>query len=227
MTHKRAEHEIAPNLRAALKLGVSMALVAFLANVAYLVAQTLQVAGAVGHPSDEILIYGSSLIIATPFLIAMLALHYLTPEDRKLWSHAGVVFSIIYAVCVTLNYVVQLGTVIPASLHGQLGQIEVLNQTPHSLFWDFDGLGYIFLGLATLFASRVFAKHGIQNWARIFFLANALVTPAIVIVYFYPVFSTTLLLLGGIPWIITSAGSMLLLGLYFWKSSLSYRKERT
>jgi hypothetical protein len=27
---------------------------------------------------------------------------------------------------------------------------RILDQTPHSLFWDIDELGYIFMGLATL-----------------------------------------------------------------------------
>ena len=79
----------------------------------------------------------------------MLALHYVTPIDKKFSSHAALIFSIIYAVFVTANYVVQLATVIPEKLRGNLSAISVLDQTPHSMFWDFDALGYIFIGLAT------------------------------------------------------------------------------
>ena len=46
-----------------------------------------------------------------------------------------------------------------------------------------------------------------------FFIANAAMTPVIAVVYFYPRFSTTLLILGS-PWIVTAAGSMLCLALY-------------
>jgi multisubunit Na+/H+ antiporter MnhB subunit len=77
-----------------------------------------------------------------------------------------------------------------------------------------DALGYIFLGLATLFASFLFANRGFERWVKWFFLANALVTPLIGFVYFYPTFSYGLLLLGA-PWIITASGSMLVLALYF------------
>ena len=86
-------------------------------------------------------------------------------------------------------------------------------RSTHSLFWDFDGLGYVFMGLSTLFAAQVFAKHGLQRWVRWFFLANSLMTPLIALVYFYPVFSINLLLLG-FPWGVTAPGSILLLALF-------------
>ena len=46
------------------------------------------------------------------------------------------------------------------------------------------------------------------------FLANALLTPVVALVYFYPHFSIPLLFLAS-PWIITTPGSLLLLALYF------------
>ena len=147
----------------------------------------------------------------------MLALHHVTPNDKKFWSHAALIFTVIYAVFVTANYVVQLATVIPMKLKGASSQISILIQTPHSLFWDFDAIGYISMGLATLFAVPVFEKQGFQRWVRISFLANALVTPLIAFVYFYPEFSEKLLLLG-IPWTITAPMAMLLLAVMFKKN---------
>lgn len=49
--------------------------------------------------------------------------------------------------------------------------------------------------------------------AKGFFVANAAMTPVIAVVYFYPVFSVSLLILGS-PWILTAAGSMLCLAFY-------------
>ena len=54
--------------------------------------------------------------------------------------------------------------------------------------WDFDGLGYIFMGLATLIAVPAFEKHGFQKWVRIAFIANALLTPLITFVLLSRVF---------------------------------------
>jgi len=100
------------------KIGFWSGLIAFMATVAYVIVQLLQVAGALLYPLDEILIYSTSLCIVIPFLLEILALHYITPDEKKFWSHAAVIFSILYAVFVTANYVVQLATVIPSKLKG-------------------------------------------------------------------------------------------------------------
>ncbi|MBD0278379.1 MAG: hypothetical protein M3342_04455 [Bacteroidota bacterium] len=211
--------------KAIYKLGFWSGLVAFSATLAYCIVQLMQVAGVLPYPLDEILIYGTSLCIVIPFILEILALHYITPEEKKFWSHAALIFSIIYAVFVTANYVVQLATVIPMKLKGAADEIRILEQTPHSLFWDFDALGYIFMGLATLIAIPVFEKHGFQRWVRLSFLANALVTPLITIVYFYPVYSEKLLVLGY-PWAITAPMFMLLLAIMFRKKRKTVRKVR-
>ena len=196
------------------KVGFRSGLIAFASATAYVIVQLLQVIGVLPYPLDEILIYGTSLCIVVPFVLEMLALHYTTPEEKKFWSHAALIFSIIYSVFVTANYVVQLATVIPKKLKGAADEIRILEQTPHSLFWDFDALGYIFMGLAMLLALPVFEKHGYQKWVRISFLANVLVTPLIAFVYFYPVYSNKLLFLG-FPWGITAPLAMLMLALFF------------
>jgi hypothetical protein len=191
------------------RIGFWFAMVAFVAAVGFDLFQILQIIGILGHPWDEILIYGFSLFIATPFLLSLLVLHHLTPADKKFWTHAAVLFGVMYATYVSLNYVVQLTAVIPYA-----APEPVLIQTPHSLFWTVDALGYIALGLATLFAVPVFSTRGAERRVRWFFLANGIVTPLIAFVYFYPDFSTTLLLLG-LPWIVTATGSILMLALYF------------
>lgn len=198
------------------KYGFWSGLIAFAATVAFVIVQLLQIAGAFSFPFDEILIYGTSLCIVIPFVLEMLAFHYTTPTEKKYWSHAALVFTILYAVFVTANYVVQLATVIPMKLKGNIEAVRILDQTPHSMFWNFDALGYIFMGLATLIAIPVFEKTGFQKWVRISFIANALVTPFISFVYFYPGFSNQLLLLG-FPWAITAPLFMLLLTIMFKK----------
>ena len=201
------------------KNGFWSGLIAFVSTLAFCVVQMLQLVGVLNYPLDEILIYSTSLCIVIPFILVILTLHYLTPEDKRFWSHAALIFTIMYAVFVTSNYVVQLATVIPMSLKGSLDEVRLLQQTPHSLFWDFDALGYIFMGLATSALVPVFEKKGFQKWIRISLLANGLVTPLIAIVYFYPSSSANLLLLG-LPWGITAPASMLLLAIFFKKQKV-------
>ena len=104
--------------RASGGIGYWSGLAAFTATVAYDVAQILQIAGVLRFPLDEILIYGSSLCIVVPFVLEITAFHHLTPHDKQFWTHACLIFTAIYAVFVTANYVVQLATVVPAKLRG-------------------------------------------------------------------------------------------------------------
>jgi hypothetical protein len=188
--------------------GYRLGLTAFGFAVAYDVVQILQVAGLLTFPLDEILIYGTSLGIVVPFVLEILAFHHLTSRDRQFWSHGALVFAVIYAVFVTANYVVQLATVVPAKIRGE--SPGLLEQTPHSVFWDYDAIGYISMGIAMLLALPALNKVGVERWARWALLAKLWVTPLISIVYFYPVYSTRLLFLG-FPWAVTAPLAMLML----------------
>lgn len=200
------------------KLGFRFGILAFASNLAFIIAQTLQLLRVLKYPFDEIFIYGFSFCIVIPFVLEMLAFYYITPNEKKFWVHAALIFTVIYAIFVTANYVVQLSTVIPMTLRGEADEIKMLIQTPHSLFWDFDAIGYISMGFATLFGALALESLGFKKWVRISFFANAIVTPLIAFVYFYPDFTETILLLG-IPWMITAPVAMLLLAIMFKKNS--------
>jgi hypothetical protein len=203
------------------KIGYWSGMTAGIATAAFLIFQTMQLFRVFPYPYDEISIYGSSLCISIPFFLEMLALHYVVPIKKKYWSHAALIFAVLYAPFVIANYVVQLATVIPMASKGLGGAIELLKQIPHSLFWDFDAIGYIFMGLATLAAIPIFEKQGFQRWVRFAFIAHSLTTPLIAYVYFFPIFSEKLLLLGA-PWGITAPAFMLLLAIMFKRQMLTH-----
>lgn len=200
------------------RFGYWSALIAFLSGCGYSVAQILQVLGLLHWPWDDILIYGSSFAIAWPFMLAMLALHRVTPAARQLWSGAGLLFAAIYAAYVTLMYAVQLGSALPLKLHGTPNPLYAVDR--YSLFWVLDGLGYICMGLATLFAAQAFDPAA--RWVRLLFFINGCFTAVIAVIYFYPVFSIGLLLLGT-PWILTGPGSLLMLALWFARDARAQR----
>jgi heme/copper-type cytochrome/quinol oxidase subunit 4 len=214
---------MAPNESIA-RIGFWSGMAAFAATIAYEVVQIAQIAGWLRFPLDEILIYGTSLCIVIPFVLLMLAFHHLAASEKQFWTHAALIFAIMYAVFVTPNYVVQLATVIPAKLSGTSDAIRVLEQTPHSLFWDYDAMGYVFMGLATLAAIPALSRSGFERWVRMAFVANAFVIPLISVVYFYPTYSSNLLFLG-FPWAITAPLSMLLLALLLGRQRLELRQN--
>jgi hypothetical protein len=201
----------------ATSLGFYSALIAFIAAAGYCIAQLLQVAGIITFPVDAYLIYGFSLGIATPYVVAVIVLHHMLPEGKKIWSHIAIAFAVMYAMYVNLNYVVQLVTVIPAARQESLNELRLLDQTPHSLFWDVDALGYICMGISTFFLGFAFTPD--WKWLRTFLFANGIMVPVISFVYFYSHFSTAILFIG-LPWIITAPGSLLLLADYFRRKDL-------
>jgi len=186
------------------RVGMWAALIAALAVAAYGIVQILQIVGATTPPADSILIFATSLAIAPPFAVALLALHYATPLHLRFWSHAALSFAFVYVVFALLMYVVQLGSVAPYAPAEPL-----LVVTPHSLFWTIDALAYLSMGVATAFAIGAIDRHDDPcTWW--FFLAHAVMTPVIAVVYFAPAFSTPLLLLAS-PWLVTACGAMVAL----------------
>jgi hypothetical protein len=197
---KKGGHPVTQDIN---RVGYGCGIVACFFAVAYGLVQCLQIVGVLRFPVDDVLIYGTSLCIVVPFMLEMLAFHHLTLPDKQFWTHAALMFTILYAVFVTANYVVQLATVIPAQLGGVSEPIDLLTQTPHSLFWDYDAIGYIAMGLAALLAIPAVSGDGFERWVRLSLIAHAVVTPFIGTVYFYPTFSARLLLLG-FPWAVTA-----------------------
>lgn len=198
--------------KTAAKIGYYASLASFLAAAGYSLAQIAQVLGAISYPLADILIFGTSLCIAVPFPIVVLALHDVVDEHRRLWARGALLFSVMYATYAALVYTVQLGTVIPGS--PDVPAAGVLAVSPQSMFWDIDALAYIAMGISTTFMALSLPQAGRGAWARALLLANGFMTPVIVFIYFYPHFSTAILLVGS-PWIITAPGSLLALAIFF------------
>jgi hypothetical protein len=194
------------------RVGFRAGVAAFAATVAYDIVQILQMVGVLRFPADEILIFGTSLCIVVPFVLEMAALHHSRTGDQRFWTQAGLIFTTIYAVFGTANYVVQLGTVIPAKLRGEANTVSVLEQTPHSLMWDFDAIAYLAMGVAALVIIPALRKDGVEARVRLACMAHVGATALAGIVYFSPTFSTRLLLVG-LPWAVTAPLFMLLLAL--------------
>ena len=184
------------------------------ATIAYDVVQILQLLRVVRFPLDEILIFGTSLCIIVPFVLEMLAFHYSRRIESRFWTHAALIFTTIYAVFGTANYVIQLATVIPARIRGAAETVRVLEQTPHSLLWDFDAIAYLAMGLAALLIIPALRRSGFERWVRLACIAHVGATALSGIVYFYPTYSEKLLMIG-FPWAITAPSFMLVVAIGF------------
>ena len=200
-------------MNAVRRIGYWSSLAAFTTAAGYSVVQLLQLAGWLVFPWDELLIFGFSLGIPLPFVLAMVALHHAVPRQRQVWTQCALVLAVMYAVLAVIVYSVQLALVVPAKLAGDASATGGLTVTAGTPMWVIDGAGYILMGLATLFAAGALAGEAAQRWLRWFLIANGLIDPVIVAVYIRP----SLLPLGAL-WIITAPGSMWLLARFFRQS---------
>ena len=141
-----------------------------------LVVETFAFGVALLFPTANDSAYLASVFIAPSFVALMVALHYTAPTNKRVWSHLGLSFAIIYAVLSMLNYYVQLTVVRVNSLGMPEDMLALFTFTPGSVMFAQDMLGYTFLCLATLVAAPVFAGGDrLATWLKWLFVAHGLV----------------------------------------------------
>lgn len=193
------------------RFGFIAALGALVASVAYGVPQILQVAGVLAWPWDLILIFAPSLALAPLFVLTMVAVYGAAPGERKVWGLAALSLAIMYAVLVSLVYVVQLGVVIPLGLRGDAERVTLFACCgQYQPMTAIDLLGYTLMSLSTLFAGLVFRGSGLRRAACLPLLANGLLAPFLILQLAF----LGLIVVGAL-WLVTFPLSMLFVALVF------------
>lgn len=202
------------------RLGYWSAVLASLFSIIYIVfqlAEWLDFLGSGGGPENPSTAFGliilltPSLLLAPSFALLMLSVHYYAPEDKKVWSHAGLIFATVYTVMVSINYYVQLTLVVPHLMRGEVESIRPFLFTPFDSFiYSVDVLGYSFMSLSTLFAAFAFTGAGLERTARRFLIANGLLIPFLALqIYYHP------LIWPASLWAITFPGATISLAILF------------
>jgi hypothetical protein len=151
--------------RAAIRLGLwSSALVFFLTTLFFL---------SLVIPSEN-LMFAASFLLAPAFVAMMVGIHYYAPAEKKILSHLGLSFAIIYAVFCSLTYYVQLTFVqnnyLPIANEAVLPFIFI----PGTPFFAQDMLGYVFMCAATFAAAPIFYGGKLEIWIKWLFMFNAI-----------------------------------------------------
>jgi hypothetical protein len=179
------------------KIGLLSAVLTAIFAIIYSIAQLAVVAAPQTPPWDFIWLFTPSLFLSGAFLVMMTAIHYYAPEERKIYSHIGLLFATLYAALVGIVYFVELSIAVPMTFQGE-AYPEWLSFTAPSMMVSIDGLGYAFMAIATLFASQVFAGSKATRLIRWAFFANGLLSIAIILAVYNPIFVAI-----GALWIIT------------------------
>lgn len=201
-------------------VGFWSAVCATVFSIAYVVGQLAEWGGLLGSqggpessstPFGLVVLLTPSLLLGPSFLVLVVSIHQLAPIDKRVWSHAAVVFATVYAVLTSLVYFVQLTLVAPRLASGRIAGIEGFVFVPFDSFlYAVDVLGYSFMSGATLFAAQVFTRSGLYRIVRFFLTANGLLLPFIALqMFFHPLIWIAAL------WSVTFPGATWSLGVLF------------
>jgi hypothetical protein len=192
------------------QLGFWSAVLAALFSLIFTAGATLGIVGVLRPPWDVIIGEGASLLLAPTFVVMMVCVHYVAPEQRKLWSHVGLSFALLYAALASIVYVVWLFVVEPKVASGHPEKAAPFLFEPGSFTQMVDGLAYTYMGVATLFAAPVFSgTEKLERWVRRLCLINGGLS---VLVFLSYVFYSLIL---GIWWSISFPALALVLAVYF------------
>ena len=118
------------------------------------------------------LIGGSLIVLSIIFLLS----------KDKLYTLLGLVFGMVGAAVVSLNYIIQTTFIPSVVAHYTQAHAVILEAfsmgNPASFAWAIEMWGYGFIGLATWFASAFFQNKGIEKTAKILFILNGMTSIA-------------------------------------------------
>jgi hypothetical protein len=108
-------------------------------------------------PHDYIWMYPATLL-APIFVVLMACIHHYAAESKKLNSQIALIFAAIAAALLATNYYIQIATMQPSLVKGELVGLALFSQyNPHGIFIALEELGYLMMSLAFLFAGVLFA----------------------------------------------------------------------
>jgi hypothetical protein len=193
------------------QLGLWSAVLSALFSIAFIAGVFMDAAGVLQAPWDVIVPVGASLLLAPAFVVMMVCVHYIAPDQKKIWSHIGFAFALLYATLVSIVYVVWLFVVEPKVISGHSEDVAPFLFERGSFQQMVDGLGYTYMGIATLFAAFVFSRTrgGVERWVRRLFLINGVLS---IMVFLSYVFYTTIL---GAPWAFVFTALAIVLAVHF------------
>jgi hypothetical protein len=135
---------------------------------AILVTIFLAISGVTSSASIYLISNISGFILTSIFLIVILCIYSIAPEDKKILGHIGLSFAIIYATMISVNYFIQLTFVQFGAFNADIFSIK----NPQSMMMTIEVLGYFFMGLSTLFIAPIFQFGKLEKSIRWLFVFN-------------------------------------------------------
>jgi hypothetical protein len=117
------------------------------------------------------------LLLTFCFLIMMACLHTVASQESRIWSLLALVFAVAYATILSTCYYIQIVVVEHHLVRRTTEGLTLLlfaPPYPHSVPGAMEGIGYAFMSLSLIFASRLFSGDKLSIWIRWSFLFSGL-----------------------------------------------------
>lgn len=156
-------------------------------------------------------------LLTVCFLTMMVCLHASSSEDKNLWSLLAVAFAIAYATIISTLYYIQAVVVSYNLVHHSIDGLTLwlfAPPYPNSLPGALEGIGYLFMCLSLISASRLFSGNELSKWISRLFLFSGLTGFTIFTNPLYPL-PTIIVLTFALANAIVLFGSLCLTSLWF------------
>jgi len=121
------------------------------------------------------------VLLTLTFPVLMSSIYLYASNERKIWGLLGLVFALIYAAILGLNYWILLAVVSPALVGNHADGLELfVIGSPVSVAFSLEGFGYSLMGLSMLFAGPVFSEGKLERWIRWLLILNGVQVFAVI-----------------------------------------------
>jgi len=121
------------------------------------------------------------VLLTLTFPVLMSSIYLYASNERKIWGLLGLVFALIYATILGLNYWILLTVVSPALVGNHADGLELfVIGSPVSVAFSLEGFGYSLMGLSMLFAGPVFSEGKLGRWIRWLLILNGVQVFAVI-----------------------------------------------
>jgi hypothetical protein len=132
-------------------------------------------------PRDFVWMY-LALLMMLAFLMLAACIRERAVHDRKVFGTIGLSLSAVAFTVIGMDYFIQLRTVQPALLRGELDGLAILSQyNPHGVFIALEELGFLVMGLSFAFLALALGSSRLERVTRwVYLISSALMVATFV-----------------------------------------------
>lgn len=107
-------------------------------------------------PRDYFWMY-PAMILNIVYYVLMVAIHYMSPIEKKIFSHIGLSFAFLSMATFVIDYFLQVSVIQPSLVLGETDGIALLSQfNAHGVFIALEEIAFIMMSMSMLFMTPVF-----------------------------------------------------------------------